>query len=144
MLISTRGRYALRILIDMAEHQGSEFIPLKAVAGRQDISEKYMENIVKPLVASGLLTGIRGKGGGYRLGRAPEQINVKEVLELMEGPLVPVACLDPGASAKCPRMSGCRTLPMWKELNAAIDSCLSRYTIRDLMKAQEPGNDYVI
>ena len=144
MLISTKGRYALRILIDMAEHQGSDYIPLKTVADRQEISEKYMESIVKPLVSSGLLSGLRGKGGGYRLGRPADQISVKEVLEVMEGPLVPVACLEPGANSKCRRMSVCRTLPLWRDLSAAIDSCLSRYTIRDLMREQEPGNDYVI
>lgn len=143
MLISTKGRYALRVLIDMAEHQGGGFIPLKAVAERQEISEKYMESIVKPLVTCGLLSGLRGKGGGYRLGRAPEDISIKEVLEIMEGPMVPVACLEPGAD-KCQRMSACRTLPLWKDLSHAIDECLSRYTIRDLMREQEPGNDYVI
>ena len=96
MMISTKGRYALRFLVDVAEHQGDGFVPLKDIAVRQEISEKYLEIIVKELVKGGLLTAMRGKGGGYRLKRTPEEYNVKDIIELMEGPLVPVACLEPG------------------------------------------------
>ena len=96
MLISTKGRYALRILVDMAEHQIDGYMTLKEVAQRQDISEKYLEAIVKELVKNQILTGVRGKGGGYRLRRPPEQINAGEVLNIMEGTLAPVACLEAG------------------------------------------------
>ena len=93
MMISTKGRYALRFLADVAEHQGSGFVPLKDVAARQEISEKYLEIVVKELVKGGLLDTLRGKGGGYRLNRLPEEYSVKAIIERMEGPLAPVACL---------------------------------------------------
>ena len=143
MLISTKGRYALRVLIDMAEHRSEGYIPLKEVAQRQEISEKYLESIVKSLVSNGVVTGLRGKGGGYRLGKSPDQILVKDVLEMTEGPMVPVACLEDSAG-KCPRMTSCRTLPLWKSLNESIERCLSSYSVADLMRSDEPGNDYVI
>lgn len=143
MMISTRGRYALRVLIDLAEHRRDSFITLKEVAARQDISEKYLENIVKELVRSGMLDALRGKGGGYRLGREPEQINVLEVLTLMEGTLVPVACLEEG-SRPCERATGCRTLSLWRGLNEVVSDYLARFTIRDLMRREEDGFDYVI
>ena len=143
MLISTRGRYALRVLIDVAEHQGSGYLPLKEVAERQEISEKYLESIVKELVRAGVLTGLRGKGGGYRLGKAPDAIPVREVLELMEGSLAPVACLETG-SAPCARMAGCRTLPMWQGLYGVIREYLDRYTLADLLPREDEGFGYVI
>lgn len=143
MLISTKGRYALRVLIDMAEHQAAGYVPLKEVAARQEISEKYLESIVKTLVKEGILTGLRGKGGGYRLRKEPDQYKVSSILQLTEGSLSPVACLEQGG-APCPRMADCRTLPMWKGLNDAIQSYLEGFTIADLMKVDQPGNDYVI
>ena len=143
MLISTRGRYALRVLADMAEHRTERYIPLKDLAERQDISEKYLERIVKELVKNGVVIGVRGKGGGYRLARAPEQINVGEVLRCMEESLAPVACLEDGRSA-CPRMAGCRTLPMWQGLNEAIRAYLDQYTLEDLTRYEGDGFDYVI
>ena len=94
-MISTKGRYALRFLIDVAENQSDGFVPLKDVAARQEISEKYLEIVVKGLVKGGLLDALRGKGGGYRLNRPPEEYSVKAMIERMEGPLVPVACLEP-------------------------------------------------
>ena len=100
MMISTKGRYALRFLADVAEHQGSGFVPLKDVAARQEISEKYLEIVVKELVKGGLLDTLRGKGGGYRLNSLPEEYSVKAIIERMEGPLAPVACLEPGQGAK--------------------------------------------
>ena len=143
MLISTRGRYALRVLADMAEHQTEGYMTLREVAQRQDISEKYLEAIVKDLVRNNILSGVRGKGGGYRLCRAPEQINVGEVLEIMEGTLAPVACLESGAPP-CARASACRTLEFWRGLDAAIRGYTQRFTIADLMRKEDGGNDYII
>ena len=143
MLISTRGRYALRILVDIAEHQSAGFMTLKEVANRQDISEKYLESIVKDLVKSGVLTGLRGKGGGYRLRKDPDQINVGEILTCMEGSLAPVACLEEGANP-CPRAGICRTLDFWSGLDRTIKNYVNEFTIADLMQSSDAGNDYVI
>ena len=131
MMISTKGRYALRFLVDVAEHQGDGYVPLKDVAVRQEISEKYLEIVVKELVKGGLLTALRGKGGGYRLSRSPEEYNVKSILELMEGPLAPVACLESGRNA-CPRKNICRTLPLWQGLDKVIADYLSQFTLLSL------------
>ena len=143
MMISTRGRYALRVLVDMAEHQSAGFIPLKEIAQRQEISEKYLESIVKDLVKGGILEGLRGKGGGYRLRRAPDDCSAYEILTLMEGTLAPVACLEGGAPA-CPRMARCRTLPMWQGLDRVVRDYLEEITIESLMQKQSDGFDYVI
>jgi Rrf2 family protein len=131
MMISTKGRYALRFLVDIAEHQADGFVPLKDVAERQEISEKYLEIIVKELVKGGFLTAMRGKGGGYRLKQAPEQYSVKSILEQMEGPLSPVACLEPGRES-CSRKNACRTLPLWVGLDKVISGYLSQFTLADL------------
>ncbi len=131
MMVSTKGRYALRFLVDIAEHQGHGFVPLRDVAARQEISEKYLEIVVKKLVKGGLLAAMRGKGGGYRLNRPPEDYRVKEVLELMEGPLAPVACLEPGQEA-CPRQKACRTLSLWQGLDRVISDYLAQFTLADL------------
>ena len=143
MFISTRGRYALRVLIDIAEHQADGCLPLKEVAQRQEISEKYLEAILKGLVKEGILTGIRGKGGGYRLSRAPDQFSVREVLQLTEDSLAPVSCLDTGARP-CARAADCRTIGLWQGLNQVICDYLDRYTLADLMQVDEPGNNYII
>ena len=143
MLISTKGRYALRVLTDMAEHQSDGYVPLKEVATRQEISEEYLESIVKALVKSGVLTGVRGKGGGYRLSRAPGRISVGDVLNITEGSLAPVACLGDGM-VKCHRMAECRTLEMWRGLHRIICDYFDGYTIEDLMRRYESGNDYMI
>ena len=132
MMISTRGRYALRVLVDLAEHQKDGYITLQESADRQEISEKYLESIVKDLVRAKYLTGLRGKGGGYRLARPAEEINVLDVLTLMEGTMVPVACLQPGSDA-CPRAAFCRTIPIWEGLEKTISEYLSAYTVKDLM-----------
>ena len=113
-MISTRGRYAIRVMIDLAENGAGGFVPLKEIAERQEISKKYLEIIVKHLVAGGLLAGASGKGGGYRLLRKPEEYTIGEILSLMEGSLSAVACLSPGA-VPCPRAAVCRTLPLWEE-----------------------------
>ena len=143
MMISTKGRYALRVLVDMAEHPFPANIPLKEIAERQEISEKYLENIVKDLVKAGLIKGLRGKGGGYQLNRAPDQINVYDVVCLMEGTLAPVSCLE-ADKAPCTRMADCRTLALWKGLDDAVRSYLSAYTIEDLMQKESDGFDYII
>lgn len=143
MLISTKGRYALRVMIDLAEHQADGFIPLKVIAQRQGISEKYLENIIKLLVKDKLLTGIRGKGGGYRLEKAPEEYTVESILRITEDSMAPVACLEPGADV-CTRAAECRTLPMWRGLDKLIRDYFENITLADLMH-NEPGEyDYVI
>ncbi len=131
MLVSTRGRYALRVLVDIAQQSSDAFVPLHEIALRQGISEKYLEAIVKALVQSGFLNGMRGKGGGYRLSRTPSQIPVSEVLKTTEGDIAPVACLEDGA-APCERASDCLTLSMWQGLDEVISDYLSKYTIEDL------------
>lgn len=143
MIVSTKGRYALRVMIDLAEHQTERYVPLKEVAARQEISEKYLENILKVLVQNGFLEGLRGKGGGYRLTRSPDQYTVAEILVLTEGNLAPVSCLAPGA-ASCERMPNCRTYNMWKGLNDLITNYFGNITIADLAAPEEAGNDYVI
>ena len=131
MIVSTKGRYALRVMIDLAEHQAEKYVPLKEVAARQEISEKYLENILKVLVQNGFLEGLRGKGGGYRLTRSPD------------GSLAPVTCLTPGASP-CDRLANCRTYEMWKGLNDLISNYFSHITLADLALPDQAGNDYVI
>ena len=143
MLISTKGRYALRVMIDLAEHQSEDFIPLKVIAERQEISEKYLESIIKLLVKAKLLNGLRGKGGGYQLTRAPEQYTVGSILRLTEDSLAPVSCLEPGASA-CPRAAECRTLSLWQGLDKVINDYLDNITLADLMHSDPDGYDYVI
>ena len=113
-MISTKGRYALRVMIDLAEHDGDGFVPLKEIAERQMISKKYLEIIVKDLVNGSLVNGVSGKGGGYRLCRSPEDYTVGEILELTEGSLSSVSCLSLGAEP-CPRAADCETLPLWAE-----------------------------
>lgn len=143
MIVSTKGRYALRVMIDLAEHQAERYVPLKEVAARQDISEKYLENILKVLVQNGFLEGLRGKGGGYHLTRSPDQYTVAEILLLTEGSLAPVSCLTPGAPA-CERMANCRTYTMWKGLNDLIADYFGKITLADLAAPEQAGNDYVI
>ena len=143
MLISTKGRYALRVMIDLAEHQAEGFIPLKVIAERQEISEKYLESIIKLLVKAKLLNGVRGKGGGYKLTKSPEQYTIGSILRLTEDSLAPVSCLESGANA-CPRAAECRTLPLWQGLNKGISDYLDNITVADLMQRDGQGNDYVI
>ena len=143
MLISTKGRYALRVMIDLAEHQAEGFIPLKVIAERQEISEKYLESIIKLLVKAKLLNGVRGKGGGYKLTKSPEQYTIGSILRLTEDSLAPVSCLESGANA-CPRAAECRTLPLWQGLNKVISDYLDNISVADLMQRDGQGNDYVI
>ena len=143
MMISTRGRYALRVLVDLAEQNSDRYVTLREIAERQEISEKYLESIVKDLVKAGILDGLRGKGGGYRLGRSAEELNVFDILQLMEGTLAPVACLENGGKS-CARAGNCRTLPLWKGLDGVVREYLSGFTIRDLTREGESGFDYII
>ena len=133
MMISTRGRYALRILVDLAENESGGFITLKEAADRQEISEKYLESIMKALVRGQFIEGLRGKGGGYRLARPADEISVLDVLKATEGPLVPVACLKEG-SKPCARAAGCRTLPLWMGLERVVTDYLGSYTVQDLAR----------
>ena len=113
-MISTRGRYALRVMLDLAENENGKYIPLKDIAARQEISKKYLEIIVKDLVAAGMVVGASGKGGGYKLCRRPQEYNVGEIIELMEGSLSPVACMA-DENYDCSRRTSCKTLPLWQE-----------------------------
>ncbi len=131
-MISTRGRYALRVMIDLAENECGRYIPLKDIADRQEISKKYLEIIVKDLVRGGLVKGASGKGGGYRLCRKPEEYIVGEIIELMEGSLATVACLAPDAQA-CPRAASCKTLPLWSEYDRMVHDFFYSKRLSDLL-----------
>ena len=133
MIVSTRGRYALRVLVDMAEHSDEERIPLKEVAERQQISQKYIEAIMTLLSKNGFVDAVHGKGGGYKLNRSPEEYKVGDILRLTEGTLAPVACLEQNAKP-CERESKCRTLKMWSKLDELIEGYLDSVSIADLMK----------
>ena len=143
MLISTKGRYALRVMIDLAEHRSGEFISLKEIAQRQEISEKYLESIIRILVKAKVVESLRGKGGGYRLRKAPEQYTVDSILRLTEESLAPVTCLESNAEA-CSRSGGCRTLALWQGLDKVIREYLESVTIADLADQGAAGDDYVI
>lgn len=131
-MISTKGRYALRVLVDLAEQGEGARVPLKDVAERQGISEKYLQQITRALVDGKMLDGTSGRGGGYRLTRSPADYVVSDVLELVEGTLAPVACLAPGAES-CERAATCKTLPLWKGLYETELAYLSSVTIADLL-----------
>ena len=133
MIVSTRGRYALRVLVDMAEHSHEERIPLKEVAERQQISQKYIEAIMTLLSKNGFVDAVHGKGGGYKLNRAPEEYKVGDILRLTEGTLAPVACLEQNAEP-CPREAECRTISMWSKLDELIEGFLDSVSLADLMK----------
>lgn len=135
-MISTKGRYAIRFMMDLAQQPDDAPVPLDDIAARQEISKKYLEIIVKLLVTAKLVKGASGKGGGYRLLRKPEEITVGEILEATEGSLATVACLADGAEL-CPRESSCRTLPMWKRFDALVHDYFYGITVADLLK-EEP------
>jgi len=144
MKISTKGRYALRMLIDLATHPSDEFVALKTIAERQEISKKYLEQIVPILNRTDLLITNRGFQGGYRLGRSADKISVGEILRLTEGDLAPVACLA-GGTVNCDRSIDCPTLPVWQGLNKVINEYLDGITLQDIIdQAPDPSNDYVI
>lgn len=135
MMVSTKGRYALRVMVDLAQQNSRSYIPLTDVAERQEISEKYLESIVSALSKKGLLDSIRGKGGGYRLNRPASEYTVAEILRATEGSMAPVACLDKEEN-DCPRKDKCTTLKMWQELYKVTDNYFAGITIRDLAKEE--------
>lgn len=135
MIISTRGRYALRVMIDLAETGNDGYVPMKTIAERQGISLKYLERILPALTKNSLVEGIHGKGGGYRLCRKPEEYKVSEILLLTEGDLAPVSCLECGAEP-CKNFDNCRTFSMWQGLHELIHNYFDGITIADLMKQQ--------
>lgn len=141
-MISTRGRYALRVMIDLAEHRSGRYIPMKEVAARQEISLKYIERIMPLLTKAGLVEGQHGKGGGYMLRREPESYTAGEILRAAEGDLAPVACLGCGAQP-CPRAAMCRTLPMWEQYYKLTNDFFDSVTLAELA-GTETGMDYVI
>ncbi len=144
MKISTKGRYALRLMLDIAINGSVNPVPLKDTAERQSISVKYLEQIISSLVRGGLVSSIRGPQGGYRLIKAPSEYTVGMILRQVEGSLVPVACLEDGVEG-CSRQIECVTLRIWKELDQAIRGVVDKYTLEDLMIWQEEmGDNYVI
>lgn len=142
MMVSSKGRYALQVMIDLAEHGGGDYIPAHAIAARLELSAKYLESIMGVLSRAGLVEGVHGKGGGYRLNIAPEACTVGRILKLTEGTLAPVSCLEQGKPC-CAHAAKCRTLPLWSELDALIDNYLESVTVADLMQDAHRG-DYVI
>lgn len=133
MVISTRGRYALRMMIDLAENGNGGYVPMKEIAARQGISLKYLERILPVLTRHAIIEGVQGKGGGYRLTRRPEEYRVGEILRLTEGNLAPVSCLEEGA-APCEKRAACRTLPMWTKLHEMIGTYLDSVRLSDLLE----------
>ncbi|MBP5569171.1 MAG: Rrf2 family transcriptional regulator [Treponema sp.] len=131
MIVSTKGRYALRVMVDIAEHSNEGRIPLKEIADRQGISQKYIESIMSLLSKHSLVDAVHGKGGGYKLNRAPKDYKISDILKVTEGTLAPVACLESGV-APCPKTSVCRTLPMWQKLDKLINDFFSSMTLADL------------
>lgn len=131
-MISTKARYALRVMIDLAQNQQDGYIPLKDIAARQDISEKYLEIILKALVKGKIIKGLRGKGGGYMLTRSPKEYVIGEIIELTEGPLAPVACMLPDADP-CPRKDTCMTLPLWQKYDSVIHDFFYNITLEDVL-----------
>ena len=136
MLVSTKGRYALRVMLERAERPAGEYAALGTIAADQGISEKYLESIVAVLSKAGLVDALRGKGGGYRLNRPAKDYSVGEILRLTEGSIAPVSCLECSPN-RCDRADGCKTLPMWEKLNELICGYLDSVTLADLL--DQPG-----
>ena len=144
MMISTRGRYALRMMLDLAEYQGDGYVPLKDIARRQDISKKYLEQIIPILNRAELLQTTRGYQGGYRLARKPEDYTLGDILRTTEGSLAPVACLEQEENF-CDRQEECATLPVWQGLYDVINEYLDGITLQDILDQEHAkGGDYVI
>ncbi|MGM9629494.1 RrF2 family transcriptional regulator [Butyricicoccus sp.] len=141
MRISTKGRYALRLMLDLALHDTGENIALKTIAKRQNISGKYLEQIIGILTKAGFVKSVRGSSGGYRLAKAPEEYTVGDILRLTEGSLAPVACVEDGVE-NCPKAENCVTLTLWKDLNDAINSVVDHVTLADLVERSENMGDF--
>ena len=137
-MISTKARYALRVMADLAERREEGFVPLKDIAVRQEISEKYLETILRLLVKGKIVKGLRGKGGGYMLTRSPEEYSVGEIIELTEGSLAPVACLAPGAET-CPRKEGCATFKLWQKYDLFTRRFFYGITLQNLIDGDFDG-----
>ena len=133
MIVSTKGRYALRVMLCLAQRGSGEYIPLKEIAETENISQKYLESIMTILSKAGFLDAVHGKGGGYRLNRAPEAYTVGSILRLTEGSLAPVSCTTQGAAA-CSRSTCCQTLPMWEKLEKMINDFFEDITLADLLR----------
>ena len=142
MKVSTRGRYAIRVMLDLAEHDQNEYIPLTDIAKRQEISEKYLEAIVALLVKAGLLTALRGKRGGYKLTRTPNKYTLKDILEITEGVFAPVSCLEDEVNT-CKRASDCKTLKVWIDFQKLVNDYFAGITLESLM-GEEGCLDYSI
>jgi Rrf2 family protein len=145
MKISTKGRYALRMLFDLGQNQSEGYIALKDIAARQGISKKYLEQIVPSLNKAGILQASRGFQGGYRLSKSPAEYTVGDILRIMEGSLAPVACLEHNP-IECPRSADCATLPVWQGLGKVINEYLDGVTLQDILnsRADESCADFVI
>ena len=135
MMISTRGRYALRVMLDLAMDDGESYVPLDTIARRQGISEKYLESILAALSRAGLVLALRGKGGGYKLNRKPDDYPIGEILRLTEKSLAPVTCLEEGMD--CPQAESCPTLPLWQGLDRVIEEYLMGRTLADLLPPEK-------
>ena len=131
MMISTRGRYALRVMLDLAKDESGTYVPLDDIARREGMSEKYLESIIVVLSRAGLVKALRGKGGGYMLTRQPEEYPIGEILRLTEKTLAPVTCLESGAA--CPEADACPTFPLWQGLDKVIDDYLKAHSLADLL-----------
>lgn len=132
MLISSKGRYALRVMLDLAKNEDGQYIPLRDITVRQNISQKYLESIMVMLSKSGFVEAMHGKGGGYRLSKTPNEYKVGDILRLTEGTLAPVMCLEENAKP-CERAEGCQTLPLWAGLNKVISEYLDGITLEDIL-----------
>ena len=137
MIVSTKGRYALRVMVGLALRTGGEFVPLKEIAEEEGISQKYLESIMTTLSKAGMVDAVHGKGGGYRLNRTAGEYTVGSILKLTEGSLAPVSCTSQGAAA-CSRSSCCHALPMWERLEKMIDEFFEGITLEDLCKTENP------
>ncbi|MBR3170130.1 MAG: Rrf2 family transcriptional regulator [Lachnospiraceae bacterium] len=144
MKVSTKGRYALRIMLDLAMHNSGDLVPLKDIAKRQGITLKYMEQIISPLSKAGFVQSLRGSAGGYRLARNPSEYTVGSILRVLEGPLAPTACLETDVN-ECPRVDSCPTISFWNGLNKVINEYVDSVTLEDLVNEETAiQSDYVI
>ena len=141
MRISTKGRYALRLMLDLAVHDTGENIALKTIAKRKDISGKYLEQIIGVLTKAGFVKSVRGSSGGYRLARSPKEYTIGDILRLTEGSLAPVACVEEGVE-NCPKAETCVTLTVWQQLNDAINQVVDNITLADLVERSEEMSDF--
>ena len=143
MMVSTKGRYALRVMIDLAECPREKYITLNDIASRQEISEKYLESIVSVLSKQKFVKALRGKGGGYRLAKTPAEYTIGSILRITEGSMAPVACLDDHPN-QCERASSCKTLQMWENFYNLINEYFDGITLEDLLEQKSDVGDYII